>query len=169
MQRFGSVFAAVVAAAASVPAALADSSQWTVSGSGVGTGTVAGDRLELGAQSDIGGANVAGSAQNQFTLVTTRFNDGGDMLCLTVSGNRAVVLFRFRVPVSVPELPGEVFEYGGAYIEDNGNPVDGQPVDRMADFAVREQNVHFFCDSPSFDFFASVAEPLSSGNYVVQG
>jgi hypothetical protein len=152
----------------SASAALGSGAGWTVSGAGVGAGLVAGDRLEVGAQSDVGGTNVRGAAENQFTLDGNELNDGGQVVCLTVQGNRALVLFRYRTPVTgFPGFPGETFPYGGAYIEDNGDPVDGQPVDRMADFSVREQTVPLFCDNPDLAFFAAVAQPLASGNYVV--
>jgi hypothetical protein len=122
--------------------------------------------LELAGQT--GGGLASGYVQNQFTLVSTQFNSGGSIVCLSVSGNRAIVLYNLREPLSVPELPGEVFPFGAAYIEDNGNPVNGQPVDKMVDFAVQAQNAHFFCDNPNFDFFASLAEPLARGNYVIK-
>jgi hypothetical protein len=162
----------VVAAALGVMAmpAAADTGEWSVSGSGLGTGAVAGDRVEIGAHSDPGGANVVGHAESQFTLVTTQFNDGGEVVCLRVADHRAVVVFRYRRPVTVPELPGRTYAYGAAYIEDNGDPVDGQPVDRMLDYAVREPNIHFFCEADPAAFFdAALAEPISSGNFVVRG
>ena len=146
-------------------AAGSGSGSGVVSGSGLGTGVVAGDQLQLAGQT--GGGLASGYVQNQFTLVSSQFKSGGSIVCLSVSGNQAIVLYNLRQPVSVPELPGEVFPYGAAYIEDNGNPVNGQPVDKMVDLAVQAQNAHFFCDNPSFDFLASVAEPIASGNYVV--
>jgi hypothetical protein len=149
------------------PSSFGSGGGWSVSGGGIGAGLVAGDRLELAAQADTGGLNVSGTAENQFTLVGSQFNNGGQVVCLTVQGNRALVLFRYRTPVTVAGLPGETFPYGGAIIEDNGNPVDGQPVDRMADFSVQEQNAQFFCDNPSVDVFAAVLQPMASGNYVV--
>jgi hypothetical protein len=161
----------VLAVAACLGWAAASASAGTtggsVSGAGVGAGLVAGDQLELGAQADVGGANVRGSAQNQFSLGGGQFNDGGQVVCLTVQGNQALVLFRYRDPISVASLPGETFVYGGAYIEDNGDPVNGQPVDRMVDFSVQQQNAQFFCDNPVLAIFAAVAQPLASGNYVV--
>jgi hypothetical protein len=163
------IVAAAALAVMAVPAA-ADTDQWGVSGSGRGTGAVAGDRVDVGAHSDPGGGNVVGHVENQFTLITTQFNDGGEAVCLRVADHRAVVVYRFRRPVTVPELPGRVYRYGAAYIEDNGDPVDGQPVDRMLDFAVREVNLHFFCEADPATFFdAALAEPISSGNFVVQG
>jgi hypothetical protein len=160
--------AAAVALAMAVPAA-ADTGAWTVTGSGVGTGAVAGDRLEIGVHSDGAGGDLTGDVESQFTLISSQFNDGGDAVCLSVADHRAVLLYRLRTPVTVPELPGEVFPYGAAYIEDNGDPIAGRPVDRMAGFAVREINVHFFCNvDPSTFFAAAIAEPIGSGNFLVQ-
>jgi hypothetical protein len=168
MKRVLIVMAATLGVMA-VPAT-ADTGQWSLSGSGLGTGAVAGDRIAIGAHSDVGGENVSGQTENQFTLVSTRFNDAGDGVCLRIADHRAVIVYRFRTPVTVPELPGEVFPYGAAYIEDNGPSVDGEPVDRMLDFAVREINIHFFCDADPATFFAAaLAEPISSGNFIVQG
>lgn len=168
MKRLLIVVSAALAVIA-VPAA-ADNGRWSVSGSGLGTGTVAGDRVDIGAHSDVGGDNAVGHVENQFTLISTQLNDGGAVVCLRVADHRAVVVYRYRNPVTVPELPDRVYVYGAAYIEDNGDPVDGHPVDRMLDYAVREVNVHFFCDADPANFFdAALAEPISSGNFVVQG
>jgi hypothetical protein len=65
----------------------------------------------------------------------------------------------------LPDQPGVVGPYGAAFIEDNGNPVDGQPVDLMADFAVQTANLRFFCESDLVGFFLTL--PLASGNFVV--
>jgi hypothetical protein len=165
MKRFlGLCFAS---AALVAPAALANPVQWGVTGSGFGSADVAGDHLEVAAHSDVDGLNPRGHVENQGSLGSTTFNDGGQVVCMRVFGNRAVVVWQYRHPLVIPEQPGIVRPYGAAFIEDNGNPVDGQPVDRMADFAVQTQNVHFFCDSDLEGFF--VALPLASGNFVVSG
>jgi len=154
-------------AALAAPTALAAPAQWTVAGSGIAGVELAGDQLEVGARSDVGGLNPQGHVENQATLFTTTFNDGGPIVCMRVIGNRAVVVWQYRHPLVVPDQPGVVRPYGAAFIEDNGNPVDGQPVDRMADFAVQTANVHFFCESDLVGFF--IALPLASGNFVVDG
>jgi hypothetical protein len=144
--------------------------QWSVTGSGVGSGVVAGDHVELGAHSAIGGADPRGHAESQGAVVGETFNDGGPIVCLKVLDHRAVVVWKLRDALTFPELPGRVYLYGAAYIEDNGNPTGGQPVDRMVDYVVREPNLPFFCDSDVTSFFgAADAEPLTSGNFVVQG
>lgn len=161
------IVTALASAALAGPAA-ADDSLPSVSGGGVGSGVVATDQLELAVvQSSTGGVN--GHVQNQFALGSSSFNLGGPPVCVRIAGNRAIVVFRYPDPVTVPELPGEVFPYGAAYIEDNGDPVGGQPVDKMVDFAVRETNVALFCNGDPLAFFAAAyAEPLSQGNLVIE-
>jgi len=157
-----------VAVGALAGPALASTGTWTVTGSGTGSGAVAGDRLQLAVRGDAPDGPVTGAVENEFTLVTSHFVDGGEPVCLRVDDRKAVVVYRLRAPVSVPELPGKVFAYGAAYVEDNGDPVAGEPVDRMLDFAVQESNVHFFCDADPATFFdAALAEPLAAGNFVI--
>ena len=144
--------AAVVSALAFAPAAWSA----TVSGSGF----AGGDRVEVGAHGTAGG--VQGHAEAQYNVGTDQFaNAGGQVVCLRVELNQAIVAWKFRTPFAAF---GTTFAYGGAYIQDNGDPVNGQPVDRMADFVTN--NIERFCAYP-FDFLAFVAQPLTSGNYVV--
>jgi len=157
-------------AALMAPAAIGDPCEWSVTGSGVGGGVVAGDHVELGAHSDIGGANARGHAESQGAILNgttpVSLNYGGDVICVNVSGNKALVVYKLREPLTFPELPGRVFPYGSTYVEDNGEPVDGQPVDRMTDFL---NQTTFFCSLDASTFFAaSLAAPLESGNYVVR-
>ena len=159
------LLACLALAALAAPVAGADPGQWSVTGSGI----VAGDHTEIAAHSAPGGTDARGRAHGQFTVVTTQFNEGGSIVCLNVSGNKALVVWRLDQPVTVPELPGRVFVYGAGYIEDNGSPVHGQPVDRAVFYAVSEPNVGFFCTDPTGFFGAALAAPLDSGNFVVQG
>jgi hypothetical protein len=159
------VVACVLLAALAAPVAGADPGQWSVTGSGF----VAGDHQELAAHSAPGGADPRGHANGQFTVVTTQFDEGGSIVCLNVHGNKALVLWRLDEPITVPELPGRVFPYGGMYVEDNGSPVRGQPVDRAVIYAVSEPNVQFFCADPTGFFGAAAAVALDSGNFVVKG
>jgi len=160
------IVTAIASAALAGPAA-ADDPVSFVTGGGVGSGVVATDQLELAVTQSATGI-AGGHVQNEFALASSSFNLGGSPTCVRIAGNRAVVVYRFPAPVTVSELPGEVFPYGAAYIEDNGDPVAGQPVDKMVDFAVREINIPFFCDADPLTFFAApLAEPLSSGNFVI--
>jgi hypothetical protein len=128
----------------------------TVSGSGVAYG----DRVEVGAHANADG--VQGHAEAQFSVGTDQFaNVGGRVVCLRFELNQAIVAWKLRSPFAGF---GTTWAYGGVYIQDNGDPVDGQPVDRMADFVTND--IERFCASP-FEFLGFVAQPLTSGNYVV--
>lgn len=144
--------AAVVSALVFVPAA------W--SGTVTGSGVAGGDRVEVAAQA--GAAGVQGHGEAQFNVGTDQFaNVGGQVVCVRVELNQAIVAWKLRSPFAAF---GTTWLYGGVYIQDNGDPVDGQPVDRMADFVTND--VERFCAYP-FDFLAFVAQPVTSGNYVV--
>jgi hypothetical protein len=166
---FATVVAAVSGLVAFVPVAAAGAGQWSVTGSGFGGGPVAGDHLELAAHSDVGGTDPSGHAENQFTVTTPeRFNDGGQVICLNVVGNRAVVVWQLRNPVTIPEQ-GKTYPYGAAVIEDNGEPVAGQPVDRMLDFIVSPPNLAFFCSPDALGLIEAFgATPLERGNFVIR-
>jgi hypothetical protein len=160
-------FVAAIAAALITPTAAAADTQWSVTGSGVGGGPVAGDHLELGAHSDVGGLDPRGHAENQFSLGDAQYNDGGEIVCVTAVGNRASVVWQLRQPVSAG---GRTYLWGAALIEDNGEPVDGQPVDRMLGFAlsVEAGNLGFFCGVEPLFLLDVFDAPLTSGNFVVQ-
>jgi hypothetical protein len=156
--------AALAAALSLAPAAAAADGQWSVTGAGVGGGAVLGDHLELGAHSDLGGSDPRGHAKNQFALGAATYNDGGHVLCVTVVGNRASVVWQLREPVSDAV---KTYPYGAALIEDNGEPVDGQPVDRMLDFVLSPPNLGFFCSAGPLFLLDAFDAPLTSGNFVV--
>lgn len=156
-------------AAILAPAAGGNSNQWGVTGSGTGTGLVAGDHVMIGAHSDVGGTNVRGHAEATGKLngVGQVYNLGGELICLSVVGNKALAVWKLRQPLVVPGFPE--FDWEGAYIEDNGEPVGGQPVDRMVDFVLSRPGMESFCATSAADFaFAALAEPLGSGNFVVR-
>jgi hypothetical protein len=150
------------------PAAGADPGQWGLTGSGFGSGALAGDHVMIGAHSDAGGADPRGAAESQGAVVGTSFNAGGQIVCLRVSGNRAVATWQLRRPLFVPAL-GKTFSYAAAWVEDNGEPVHGQPVDRMVDYVVSTPNLEAFCSADPTTFFGEpFATPLQSGNFVVR-
>ena len=166
----GKALAAAAAAALTVfvaPATAADSGKWSVTGSGWGSGVVAGDHVELAAHSDAGGANPSGHGEVQTQPPYMPTNDGGEVVCVRVAGNRAVVVWRLREPQTTPDNPGFVGEFGAAYIEDNGPPVGGRPVDRMLDFSLRSSTAALFCNTDLGFSFAFLATPIESGNFVV--
>ncbi|MFL5962092.1 MAG: hypothetical protein ACJ757_04280 [Gaiellaceae bacterium] len=165
MARRLAIAVAVAGMLVLAPVAGATAGQWSVTGSGVGAGNVAGDHLELAARSDVGGATPSGYAEGQFSVGDAQYNDGGQVLCLNVVGNRAVIVWRLRFSVA---NTSNTFPYGAAVIEDNGEPVGGQPVDRMIDFVLSPPNLAFFCTPAAvtlLDVFGGV--PIESGNFVV--
>jgi hypothetical protein len=85
--------------------------------------------------------------------------------CLHVMGNRAVVVG--RLPDSEQfDLPGVGrIEYVALVIEDNGNPADGQPVDRAVDFILRAVGAERFCTV--FDPALAPFFPLNRGDFIV--
>ena len=161
----GLVVVLVLAAATAGPAVAAP--DWSVSGSGTGTGILAGDHVELAAHSEPGGADPRGHGEFQAAGGFVPVNDGGEVVCLRALGNRAVVVWRLREPQTLSTLPGFVGEFGGVYVEDNGPPAGGEPVDRMVDLSLRSSTAELFCDTDLGFAFAFLAEPLASGNFVV--
>jgi hypothetical protein len=163
----GLVLVVLLAAAFAGPAAAAQ--DWSVSGNGIGTGIFAEDQVEVGAHSDVGGANPRGHGELHAPEGFVPANDGGEVVCLRVVGNRALVVWHMREPQTLTTLPGFVGEFGAVYVEDNGPPVEGQPVDRMVDFSLRSSTAELFCETDLGFTFAALAEPLASGNFVVNG
>lgn len=162
------IWVVALVAAIGAPAAGSNSNQWGLTGSGTGTGLVAGDHVMIGAHSDIGGTNVRGHAEatGQLNGQGQRYNLGGELICLSVAGNKALAVWQLREPVVAPGFPE--FDWEGVYVEDNGEPVGGQPVDRMVDFVLTEQGRDSFCTTSAADFaFAALAQPIGSGNFVV--
>jgi hypothetical protein len=156
---------ALLALALAAPAAAG--SGWHVAGSGRGTGPLTGDHVEIGAQSDVGGANPTGHGEVQTLPPFVPTNDGGDVVCMRLVDNRALVVWRLREEQTTSALPGFVGDFGALYVEDNGPPVGGQPVDRMVDFSLRSATAELFCDTDLGFTFAFLATPLESGNFVV--
>jgi hypothetical protein len=115
------------------------------------------------------GAIAGGHAEQQGVLSSEEINDGGPVVCLRVRDNQAVVVWKLRRSITDPALPGFLGEFGAALVEDNGNPVKGQPVDRMADFVLQATTAQQFCTTDLGFSFAGVAAPLESGNLIVRG
>ncbi len=64
------------------------------------------------------------------------------------------------------DIPGlGRIEYVALVVEDNGNPVMGQPVDRAVDFVLRAVGAERFCTT--FDPATAPFFPLDYGNFVV--
>lgn len=155
----------VCLAAVVAPLATGEPAGWAVTGSGI----VAGDHVEIAAHSDVGGANATGHGETTQSLlngVVATPNYGGNVICLSVIGNKALAVYKLRQPITFASIPGAVFRYASVYIEDNGEPVDGQPVDRMADFI--NTGTGFCTIDAATPFLATLAAPVESGNYVVR-
>jgi hypothetical protein len=89
----------------------------------------------------------------------------GEITCVRVEGNRASLKYRFKHA----EGSGAIFERGGVevFIEDNGEPSDGESVDRST-FRFPESAATFnatatFCEDPDLALY----DPIESGNLTV--
>jgi hypothetical protein len=163
----------LVAAALVVPTAAAEAPAVRVAGGGSATigagGVVVTDHFQVGAVSGPLGDNPRGHITIRGTILPGGSDEQifhGDVRhgCVRVIGNRAVVVGR------LPER--EWFEVGSGTIkwaalvlEDNGEPVSGQPVDRGVDFVLTDFWAEIFCttlDPAGEPFF-----PLDQGNFVI--
>ena len=106
-----------------------------------------------------GHVRAKGDLAGEFTLE-------GEVTCLRVEGNRAALKYRFKHATGSAAL----LEGGGIqiFIEDNGDPSGGQPVDRNAFDPPQPAGVFDAtatqCDDPTLrpDY-----DPVDSGNYSV--
>src|SRR5215211_3499505 len=117
---------------------LADARAAAPGDSAVGSGTnqfivVLGEaHLSVSAHSDANGDNPSGhvraTGDPDGNGPVEPFKLEGEVTCLEVSGNRAAIKYRFKHA----EGSAAPFQGGGVqiFIEDNGDPVYGQPVDR---------------------------------------
>jgi hypothetical protein len=93
------------------------------------------------------------------------FTAGGDVTCLRVAGNRAAFKWRFRRSTG----SAEPFEGGGvqAFVEDNGQPREGEPVDGTALDPPQPAGVFDLaadrCDDPALRSY----DRIESGNVTV--
>ncbi len=94
------------------------------------------------------------------------FEVHGQVTCLRVDGNRAAIKYRFE-KASGSSAP---FQGGGVeiFVEDNGEPRRGQPVDanasRPPEPAGAFETNAAQCDDPN----SATYDTLTSGNYVVR-
>jgi hypothetical protein len=94
------------------------------------------------------------------------FKVAGPVTCLRVEGNKAAIKYRFN-QASGSAAP---FKGGGVeiFIEDNGPPRHGQPVDEVGDLPPETAAVFNAsasqCDDPSLANY----EKVTSGNYTVR-
>jgi hypothetical protein len=125
--------------------------------------------FEVGAASGALGENSTGHITDRFSLpgVTTgerTFHGDVGQGCLRASWNRAIVVGKLPSSEQV-DYPGlGRLEYVALVVEDDGNPVGGQPVDRAVDYILRPVTAAEFCTifDPATAFFF----PLAQGNFV---
>ena len=104
-------------------------SQSSVEGSGTGHFAETGGPFSLAANGRGEGPLASGWVRGSGVYVDS-FEVKGPITCMRVEGNRASIKYRFERASG----PGGPPQGGGVqvYIEDNGKPVRGQPVDRVA-------------------------------------
>jgi hypothetical protein len=165
----------LVAAALAAPAASADLPIDRVAGGGSATiglgGVFVTDHFEVGAIS----GPLREDAQGHITIRGTILPGGsgeqvfhGDVRggCVRVVGNRAVVVGRLPEREQFQVRSGTI-TYAALVLEDNGEPRDGQPVDRGVDYVLTDFWAGIFCTTldPAFEPLV----PLDQGNFVIDG
>jgi hypothetical protein len=124
-------------------------------------------RLDVAAYSDAAGLDPHG---NVLSIGTTGapmgdFQVQGPVTCLRVDGNRAAIKYRFNQATG----SAAPFQGGGVevFVEDNGEPRDGQPVDANAFRPPQPAGVFDVnateCDDPN----TATYDIVTSGNYTV--
>lgn len=125
-------------------------------------------RLSVSAHSSPSGLNPSGHVRAHGTTggPMGAFKVSGPVTCLRVEGNKAAIKYRFNQATG----SAAPFKGGGVeiFIEDNGQPRHGQPVDMVAD-QTPETAAMFDpsasqCDDPSLANY----EKVTSGNYTVR-
>jgi hypothetical protein len=124
-------------------------------------------QLNVAAHSDAGGTNPHGEVHAQGTITgpSDAFEVQGPVTCLRVDGNRAAIKYRFTTATgsAAPFLGGGV----EVFVEDNGEPRAGQPVDANASRQPQPAGVFDTnasqCDDPN----SATYDTVTSGNYTV--
>lgn len=83
---------------------------------------------------------------------------------MRVLGNRAVVVGRLPEREEF-DVPNGRIKWAALVLEDNGDPVEGQPVDRGIDFVLRDFFADVFCTT--LDPAGEPLVPLDHGNFVI--
>jgi|SRR4051794_23056813 len=124
--------------------------------------------LSVAAHSDASGDDPHGNVHASGTLggPMGEFEVQGPVTCLRVDGNRAAIKYRFNKATG----SAAPFEGGGVevFVEDNGEPRRGQPVDATASLPPEPAGVFDTnaaqCDDPN----SAAYDTVTSGNYVVR-
>lgn len=128
-------------------------------------------RLNVAAQSDAMGLNPRGQVQADGTtgVPMGAFHVAGPVTCLRVDGNKAAIKYQFDHATG----SAAPFKGGGVevFVEDNGPPRDGQPVDAVGYGPLSTpqpagvfQLTQSQCDDPTMVTYSTVI----SGNYTVR-
>ena len=163
----GAVLTGVTASAVAVPSNQAQNHD-SVQGAGQiltapGDGSIPNNRIAVTAKSGPSGERPRGMVSFKALADQPAFR--GPVICLRVEGNKATILFALEKTKDAPPR----FENGGGlvFIEDNGNPVGGVPVDRQRNFRLTESQ---FEDQKAqgCPAFQEPMRPLVHGNLVVR-
>jgi hypothetical protein len=151
------------ALAALLCAAAAAGANTTVSVSGAGAYTQNGgaETFRVGARSDLDGTNPEGNVTVD-ALGQGTFHGDVSQGCLRVVGNHAVVVGLLPESEQFLSGSGRLIEYVALFVEDNGPPERGQPVDRVASLLLSAAGERLVCAGGQPGALATV--PLERGN-----
>jgi hypothetical protein len=168
------VLLTLVVAALVVPTAAAEGTIDRVAGGGSATFSAGDvsvtDHFEVGAVSGPLGEDPLGHITIRGTILPGGTGEQvfhGDVRegCLRVLGNRAVIVGRMPEREEF-DVPSGRIKWAALVLEDNGEPVDGQPVDRGVDFVLTDFWADIFCTT--LDPAGEPLAPLEQGNFVIE-
>ena len=155
---------AVAASAICVAQASADSSGQHVAGAVAYTQNGGAETFTVSARSDAGGVDPTGhitlNAIGQGT-----FHGDVSQGCLRETGNHAVVVGLLPASEQFMIPSGRVIRYVALFVEDNGQPVGGQPTDRVATLLMSDALEQIVCAGGQPAALATV--PVERGNVIV--
>ena len=167
-------FLLLVAAALVVPTASAEPPAIRVAGGGSATfgagGVFVTDHFEVGAVSGAGGEEPRGHITIRGTILPGGSNEQifhGDVRhgCVRAVGNLAVVVGRLPEREWFEVASGTI-KWAALVLEDNGQPVGGEPVDRGVDLVLTDFWAEIFCTT--LDPAAEPLVTLDQGNFVIE-
>jgi hypothetical protein len=120
------------------------------------------NHFAVNGKSDSDGSNPFGEAHFTATVVDPNKKFQGDVVCLNVVGNRAIVVFTFTHTKNQPPAFQDGWDI--MYVEDNGEPNGGQSPDFVANDLHPSTDPVADCHTA---IFRRALNPLSSGNIQV--
>jgi hypothetical protein len=139
-----------------------------------GFGTANGASFAAAAASGPQGQNPVGLVLVHGTLpsdngpVTRTFHGDVSRGCLIVTGNHAAVIGRLPENEQVTYAPFGTVEYAAIFVEDNGRPQEGHPVDRVSEtLFLKASSAAAGCALGSFVWPPSRIFALETGDFVV--